>query len=63
MKREMDQAAAKYNADIAQLKRENEQIQKQFEEAKRGAGSQISTVQKQHTALESTLQQREEEKR
>ena len=41
MKKEIDDAVKKYNSDIANLKRENEMVQKRFEETKQAQMSNV----------------------
>ena len=55
MKKEIDDAVKKYNSDIANLKRENEMVQKRFEETKQAQMSNANQVESRKAELESTL--------
>ena len=63
MKKEIEDAVKKYNSDIANLKRENEMVQKRFEETKQAQMSNATQVDQNRKELESTLKQKEEEKK
>jgi len=51
LKQDLDQAASTYNTEIAQLKRENEQIKRRFEETNLQTGSQVSQIQSSRDQL------------
>ena len=45
MQRDFEQATSTYNTDIAKLKRENEAIQKRFEENNKKIGCEVAQIQ------------------
>ena len=45
MKRDMDQAVAKFSTEMAKLKKENEQIKKQYEQVDSARGSKLTEMQ------------------
>ena len=63
MKKDMDSAAAKYNRELAQLKRENENIKKQFQETTLKSNSQVTQINAAKQELSADLQASEQEKK